>query len=146
MAVFSKLLSPLASAYGFQACKLVQLLHLVGASFDDFAIVCALIFVPQATEKYYDLCGALGYLSTTFVSLYYPAMRDKFYLGKPGPLPSITSFAPRQLLLSGCLAIWCTRLGIFLASVSSCGTHGCLRLIYCFGFIACDKGWWRFSL
>lgn len=79
--------------------------------------VCALLFVPQASEKYYDLCGALGFISTTYVSLYYPALKDKYYLGKPGPLPRIGSFAPRQLLISGCIALWSTRLGYFLASV-----------------------------
>lgn len=85
--------------------------------------VCALVFVPQASEKYYDLCGALGFLSTTIVSLYYPALKNKYYLGKPGPLPGIKSFAPRQLLLSGCLTLWSVRLGYFLASVSACMIH-----------------------
>lgn len=97
MAIFSRLIPTLASAYGLQA-------------------LCALVFVPQATEKYYDLCGALGFLSTTAVSLYYPALKSKYYLSQPGPLPSIKSFAPRQLLLSGCLALWSVRLGYFLAS------------------------------
>ncbi|KAF5379805.1 hypothetical protein D9615_005682 [Tricholomella constricta] len=96
MAVFSRLLPTLASAYGLQT-------------------LFALIFVPQRNEKYYDLGGALGFLSTTFISLYYPALKDKFYYGIPGALPALSSFAPRQLLLSAALGIWSVRLGSFLA-------------------------------
>ncbi|KAF8071664.1 hypothetical protein FPV67DRAFT_889820 [Lyophyllum atratum] len=96
MTVFSRLIPTLASAYGLQA-------------------VLAAIFVPQQNEKYYDLGGALGFLSTTFVSLYYPALKAKFYDGVPGALPRLTSFAPRQLLLSAALGIWSVRLGSFLA-------------------------------
>ncbi|KAG5354141.1 hypothetical protein C0989_007504 [Termitomyces sp. Mn162] len=77
--------------------------------------VFALVFVPQQNEKYYDLCGALGFLSTTFVSLYYPSLKAKFLDGIPGPLPALSSFAPRQLLLSAALGIWTARLGSFLA-------------------------------
>ncbi|TDL20775.1 DUF1295-domain-containing protein [Rickenella mellea] len=96
MPVFSRILPSLVSAYGLQAAL-------------------AAIFVPQANEKYYDLGGAFGFLSTTFISLYYPSLKDKFYIGKPGPLPRLTSFAPRQLLLSACLGIWSIRLGSYLA-------------------------------
>ncbi|KAF9468205.1 hypothetical protein BDZ94DRAFT_1247462 [Collybia nuda] len=96
MPVFSRLLPTLASAYALQSLG-------------------ALIFVPQQNEKYYDLCGALGYLSTTFISLYYPALKAKFYHGIPGALPALSTFAPRQLLLSAALGIWSVRLGSFLA-------------------------------
>ncbi|KAJ6577453.1 hypothetical protein B0H19DRAFT_1120017 [Mycena capillaripes] len=75
----------------------------------------ALIFVPQQNEKYYDLGGACGFLSTAVVSLYYPALKRKFIDGVAGPLPSIMSFAPRQLLVSAALGIWSVRLGSFLA-------------------------------
>ncbi|EJD06997.1 DUF1295-domain-containing protein [Fomitiporia mediterranea MF3/22] len=97
MGIFSRLLPPLASAYGLQA-------------------IFALIFVPQKNERFYDLGGALGFLSTTFVSMYYPALRDKYVLGKNIPLPRLSSFAPRQLLLTGCLVLWSTRLGSFLVT------------------------------
>ncbi|KAG6896655.1 hypothetical protein C0992_006854 [Termitomyces sp. T32_za158] len=96
MAVFSRLFPALASAYGLQT-------------------IFALVFVPQQNEKYYDLCGALGFLSTTFVSLYYPSLKAKFVDGASGPLPSLMNFAPRQLLLSAALGIWTARLGSFLA-------------------------------
>ncbi|KAJ7116467.1 hypothetical protein C8R44DRAFT_792616 [Mycena epipterygia] len=96
MAVFSRLVPAATSAYVLQT-------------------LLAMIFVPQQNEKYYDLGGAAGFLSTAFVSLYYPALRSKFIDGKLGPLPSIMSFAPRQLLLSAALGIWSVRLGSFLA-------------------------------
>ena len=81
-------------------------------------VVAAAIFVPQKDEKYYDLFGMLGFLSTTATSLYYPSLKARYILGKDVPLPSITSFAPRQLLISGCLVLWSSRLGTFLFSVN----------------------------
>jgi steroid 5-alpha reductase family enzyme len=96
MALFSRLLPTITSAYALQT-------------------VLALIFVPQANEKYYDLGGALGFLSTTFTSLYFPSIRAKYWEGKNIPLPALTSFAPRQLLLSAALGIWSIRLGSYLA-------------------------------
>lgn len=78
-----------------------------------------MIFVPQKNEMYYDLGGALGFLSTTFVSLYYPTLREKYILGRNTPLPPLSSFAGRQLLVSGCLVLWSSRLGTFLLSVSA---------------------------
>ncbi|KAF8802457.1 DUF1295-domain-containing protein [Phlegmacium glaucopus] len=75
----------------------------------------ALIFVPQQNETFFDLGGAVGWVSTTLLSLYYPALKDKFYYGVPGPLPAFSSFAPRQLLVTAAVSIWAVRLGIFLA-------------------------------
>ncbi|KAL5525597.1 hypothetical protein ACEPAG_6933 [Sanghuangporus baumii] len=95
MGAFSRLLPPLVSAYGLQT-------------------LFALIFVPQKNEMFYDFGGALGFLSTTFISLYYPALRDKYILKRDIPLPRLSSFASRQLLLSGCLILWSSRLGAFL--------------------------------
>ncbi|KAJ7352371.1 hypothetical protein DFH08DRAFT_858679 [Mycena albidolilacea] len=97
MPVLSRLIPVAASAYALQT-------------------LLALIFVPQQNEKYYDLGGAAGFLSTTFVSLYYPALKSKFLDGRAGPLPSVWSFAPRQLLLSVAIGIWSARLGTFLAA------------------------------
>ncbi|KZT41773.1 DUF1295-domain-containing protein [Sistotremastrum suecicum HHB10207 ss-3] len=97
MAVLSRLLPCATSAFALQA-------------------ILAGVFVPLQNEKYYDLGGAAGFLSTTFVSLYYPSLRAKYWDRIPGALlPSITSFAPRQLLLSAALGIWTARLGSFLA-------------------------------
>ncbi|KAF9484395.1 DUF1295-domain-containing protein [Pholiota conissans] len=96
MVVFSRLVPTIASVYALQA-------------------LFALVFVPQQNEKFYDLGGAVGWISSTFISLYYPSLKSKFWNGVPGPLPDLTSFAPRQILLSAALGIWSTRLGSFLA-------------------------------
>jgi len=95
MAVFSRLLATVASAYGLQA-------------------LFAGVFVPQANEKYYDLCGATGFLTTTFVSMYYPWLKERFWDAKAVPFSPLSSFAPRQLLLNAALAVWSIRLGSFL--------------------------------
>ncbi|KAF5392206.1 hypothetical protein D9757_001438 [Collybiopsis confluens] len=95
MPVFSRILPPLVSSYAVQAAF-------------------ALVFVPQHNEKFYDLAGAVGYLSTTFVSLYYPILKESFVLRTLRPLPPLSSFAPRQLLLSAAIGVWSTRLGTFL--------------------------------
>ncbi|KAJ3921761.1 hypothetical protein F5877DRAFT_35324 [Lentinula edodes] len=98
MAVFSKIFPSLATSYIVQA-------------------VFALVFVPQRNEKYYDLGGAVGFISTTFASLYYPSLRESVMGGKFLPLPPLSHFAPRQLILSAALGIWITRLGSFLVQV-----------------------------
>lgn len=41
----------------------------------------------------------------------------KFWNGVPGALPALSTFAPRQLLISAALGIWATRLGTFLLRV-----------------------------
>jgi steroid 5-alpha reductase family enzyme len=79
-----------------------------------------MMFVPIQGDQFYDLGGALGFLSTTFLSLYYPSLRDKYWLkttpAAQAPLPAITSFHPRQLIISAMLGIWSARLGTYLAS------------------------------
>ncbi|KAF8959527.1 hypothetical protein BDZ97DRAFT_1837545 [Flammula alnicola] len=96
MPVFSRLVPTITSAYALQA-------------------LFALIFVPQQNEIFYDLGGAVGWISSTFLSLYYPSLKAKFWNGVPGALPALTSFAPRQLLLTAAVGIWSFRLGSFLA-------------------------------
>jgi hypothetical protein len=104
MPVFSRLLPVVGSAYALQAgAKCCNAIILVNICVSVFASV----FVPRKTEKYYDLCGALGWMTTTFVSLYYP---DDAPVGLP-------SFAPRQLLVTAAVGIWSVRLGSFLALV-----------------------------
>ncbi|KZT73108.1 DUF1295-domain-containing protein [Daedalea quercina L-15889] len=96
MSIFSSLLPTAATSYGFQS-------------------VLALIFVPQANEKFYDLGGSLGFVTSTVASLYYPSFKAKYWDNLPNArLPPITSFAPRQLLLSAAIVAWSTRLGSFL--------------------------------
>ncbi|KIY64048.1 DUF1295-domain-containing protein [Cylindrobasidium torrendii FP15055 ss-10] len=95
MTVFSRLLPTVVSAYGLQA-------------------LCAAIFVPKQDERFYDISGSLGFATTAFLSLYYPSLKAKFYDGLAVTLPSLRSFAPRQLILTACLGIWTARLGSFL--------------------------------
>lgn len=99
MAVLSKLMPIVAGNFALQAAF-------------------ASVFVPLQNETFYDLCGAIGFLTGAGMSLYYPSLRDKFWYKTPGAtLPPITNFAPRQLLLTGCLCLWSGRLGSFLVQV-----------------------------
>lgn len=99
--VLSRLLAPAIAAYGSQA-------------------LFAAIFVPLQTEKYYDFCGSLGFLSALAASLYYPALKTKFLDKVVGAtIPALRSFAPRQLLMSAVMLLWTSRLGIFLLAVSA---------------------------
>jgi len=92
MAVFSRLVPTIASAYALQT-------------------ILALIFVPQQNEMFYDCGGAVGWVSTTLVALYYPSLKAKFW---EGTLPALSSLAPRQLLVSAAVGLWSIRLGTFL--------------------------------
>ncbi|KAI0360095.1 DUF1295-domain-containing protein [Trametes cingulata] len=98
MPLFSRLVPAVVSAFGLQS-------------------VLAMIFVPQANEKFYDLGGSLGFISTTLISLYYPHLKLKYWDRIPNAtLPPITYFAPRQILLNAAILAWSTRLGSFLFS------------------------------
>ncbi|RPD61140.1 DUF1295-domain-containing protein [Lentinus tigrinus ALCF2SS1-6] len=98
MPLFSKLLPTIVSAYGLQS-------------------VLALVFVPQANDIFYDLGGSAGFISTTLLSLYFPHLKAKFWDRIPtATLPSITYFAPRQILLNAALLAWSARLGTYLFS------------------------------
>lgn len=66
---------------------------------------------------WYDLGGSLGFLSTTFVSLYYPTLKARYWEGTNASFPSFSSFAPRQRLLTSALTVWAIRLGSFLVEV-----------------------------
>lgn len=79
-----------------------------------FQAACASVAVPLKTEKYYDLCGSLGFLSAAGFSLYWPALRGRFLLGSKEAFPPLTAFHPRQLIMTGLTALWAARLGTFL--------------------------------
>ncbi|KAH8831660.1 DUF1295-domain-containing protein [Flagelloscypha sp. PMI_526] len=87
---------------------LSRLLPAAGASY-ALQSVLALIFVPQANEKFYDFGGAIGFLTTIATSLAYG--RGMASLANP-----TYSFASRQLLLSAMTGLWSARLGTFLFS------------------------------
>lgn len=83
----------------------------------------AAVFVPCAEDRFYDLSGAAGFVSTTLVSLY-PIVRER--LSAPGTYANILSkiqLAPRQLLLTSALLVWAGRLGSFLfrRAMRECG-------------------------
>ena len=63
-------------------------------------VAAASIAVPMKTEKYYDLCGSLGFLSCTLISVYFPALRSKFLNGPKVPFPKLSELHPRQLFMS----------------------------------------------
>jgi hypothetical protein len=79
--------------------------------------VLAAVFVPQANEKWYDLGGSLGFLSTTFVSLYYSTLKARYWHATDVSFLPLSSLAPRQLLLTTALTVWTVRLGSFLVQV-----------------------------
>jgi len=69
--------------------------------------------VPQQNERYFDLLGSIGFLSSTAFSLYYPTLRGR-WLGQRTPFPPFRSFHPRSLILSALTGLWAARLGSFL--------------------------------
>ncbi|WVR04173.1 hypothetical protein IAU60_001173 [Kwoniella sp. DSM 27419] len=77
--------------------------------------------VPKQTEKYYDLAGSTGFITSTLLSLYYPTVRSWFTSG-PSIAPSLAGHHPRQLLASALLLIWAGRLGTYL--VQRIAKHG----------------------
>ncbi|KIJ60365.1 hypothetical protein HYDPIDRAFT_98789 [Hydnomerulius pinastri MD-312] len=100
MAIFSRLIPAAVSAFVLQ-------------------LGLASVFVPRAEDRFYDLSGAAGFLTTTLVSIYYPYIRSHTpifgeTLAQKVPPPHI-NLAPRQFLLTAALVIWTGRLGSFLA-------------------------------
>lgn len=62
----------------------------------------------------------MGWISSTVLSLYYPSLKAKYWNAIPGAaLPAVSSFAPRQILLTAAVGLWSLRLGSFLAMVNS---------------------------
>ncbi|GAK62683.1 DUF1295-domain-containing protein [Moesziomyces antarcticus] len=81
-----------------------------------FQAACAAIAVPLKTEKYYDLCGSLGFISAAGLSLYMPWIRARYVDGfKNVALPtSLSAFHPRQTIMTALTLVWAARLGSFL--------------------------------
>jgi len=65
-----------------------------------------------------DFSGSLTYIGCTALSLYLPALRARSLARSQGlPIPSfltLSSFHPRQLIMSGLTLLWAFRLGSFL--------------------------------
>lgn len=81
------------------------------------------ICIPLQEDRFYDLAGSLGFIATTFVSMFYPTLKASWDSGALLSLPGLDTFASRQLLLSGGLTFWTSRLGIFLVTVSLACLH-----------------------
>ncbi|KAN0066388.1 hypothetical protein ACQY0O_000487 [Thecaphora frezii] len=80
-----------------------------------FQAVCGAVAVAYKTEKYYDLCGSLGFISATGLSLFMPWIRARAIDGTKVPYPtSLSAFHPRQTIMTGLAMFWAFRLGTFL--------------------------------
>ncbi|EGG01942.1 uncharacterized protein MELLADRAFT_38825, partial [Melampsora larici-populina 98AG31] len=90
-----------------------NLLVTTGAAY-AIQVACASVAIPLQTETFYDLSGSLTFISCTALSLYYPSLKDRYIYKSSKPLPRISSFHTRQLLMSGFTCLWATRLGTFL--------------------------------
>ncbi|KAL7413240.1 hypothetical protein BDY24DRAFT_415293 [Mrakia frigida] len=65
--------------------------------------------IINQSEKYYDLAGSLGFLSSVALSVYLPASRNP-----AGLLVGLKGLSGRSVLLSTMAALWAGRLGSFL--------------------------------
>jgi hypothetical protein len=69
-----------------------------------------------------DFSGSLTYLGCTALSLYLPTLRARSLANSQGlPLPKfpgITSFHPRQIIMSGLTVLWTARLGFSIPLIS----------------------------
>ncbi|WWD16864.1 hypothetical protein CI109_101296 [Kwoniella shandongensis] len=70
--------------------------------------------VPNKTEKYYDLAGSTGFITSTILSLYYPTVRSWFTSSPQALNFSLGAHHPRQLLVSAMMLLWAGRLGTYL--------------------------------
>ena len=72
-----------------------------------------------------DLSGSLTFLSCIALSLYFPVLRRTYgstSLGTTSSFPDMTSFHPRQLIMSGLTVLWTVRLGVsFLGAKTNKG-------------------------
>jgi len=89
-----------------------RLVHVVGFTFAVQAAFAAYA-VPNKTEKYYDLAGSLGFISTTLLSFYYPSVRSYLTSGPKIPF-TLSGRHPRELIVSAMYLLWAGRLGSFL--------------------------------
>lgn len=93
----------------------------------------ASVAIPLQTDRFYDLAGSVGFISTAIVSSFYPNFRLMLNNAKTFGLTSgriaegLTSemwnpvkvLSVRQMVVGGMVIIWAGRLGSFLIQVSS---------------------------
>ncbi|KAK2075324.1 hypothetical protein P8C59_009458 [Phyllachora maydis] len=117
------LLQSLLRLTNFQSPLLRTLVPSVSAAFAIQAAF-AVPSVAARSERFYDFSGSLTYLAVTTLSLYLPAIRARHAAGLTASHTSLPSLlAPftgpsalhwRQVVLSGAVALWATRLGLYL--------------------------------
>ncbi|OZJ05263.1 hypothetical protein BZG36_01943 [Bifiguratus adelaidae] len=73
------------------------------------------VAAPLQTEKFYDVSGSASFVAATLTSLYWQNYLQYYWKGTARPpLPTLSSFHPRQLVLTATTLLWTTRLGGFL--------------------------------
>ncbi|CAL1716772.1 unnamed protein product [Somion occarium] len=78
-----------------------------------FQTAAGLIFVPLQEDRFFDLCGSLGFVLTNLVSIYLPGAQLN-HLSSGDIRAKVLS--PRRFLLNAVLNAWAIRLGSFLLS------------------------------
>ena len=116
------------------SCYRASRSYLVQAAFASVAI-------PLQTDRFYDLAGSLGFISTTIVSSFYPNFRLMLNNAKTFGLTSgriaegLTSemwnpvkvLSVRQMVVGGMVIFWAGRLGSFLIQVSGVDSRAVSR-------------------
>jgi hypothetical protein len=112
--------------------------YLVQAAFASVAI-------PLKTEKFYDLAGSIGFISTTIFSSFYPNFRLMWNNAKMFGLTSgriseglrsemwnpVKVLSVRQMVIGGMVILWAGRLGSFLIQVSlACSSKSTLSISF----------------
>jgi len=104
----STLIPTISAAYAIQVAASIPAML-----FQEDRFYGALSLLPWSDRV--DFSGSLTYLGCTALSLYLPSLRARSFAKSQGlPLPrfpGITSFHPRQLIMSGLTALWAARLG-----------------------------------
>ncbi|KAK5661899.1 hypothetical protein OQA88_10008 [Cercophora sp. LCS_1] len=117
----SSLLQSLLHQTNFKNPLLQTLVPSVSAAFAIQAAF-AIPSIAFQSDRFYDFSGSLTYLAVTALSLYLPALRARHAGLSKTPLPSLatafragaTALNWRQVVLSGAVSIWATRLGSYL--------------------------------
>ncbi|ORY27628.1 hypothetical protein BCR39DRAFT_537492 [Naematelia encephala] len=109
------ILERIMSLLGLHGATASRLAGIVGFTY-AFQTAWAAYAVPNKTEKYYDLAGSLGFISTTLLSLYYPAVRSLLSSNAPKiAFGEITkNINHRQAIINFMYIYWAGRLGTFL--------------------------------
>lgn len=103
------------SFLGLHAQAASRLAGVIGFTY-AFQTAFAAFAVPAQSDRFYDLAGSLGFISSTLLSLYYPSVKSYFGNGPRIPFDTnlLRAHHPRQLIASAMILLWAGRLGSFL--------------------------------